>query len=175
MNMNMKSLNNYITEKLIINKNFKGVLPVFNFKGIEPGDTGNALNIAYTVKNEENSYNYITLNIIRYYKNHNSLVKEINSNKDYKKNSKGFYEIVNYYNKYWNQCLLFGEDAIMLLEEIGKQLNNTLSSIANIKIDISYIFDNKPVTYWPMKIRTFNNDTDFSNYDINSGIKELKK
>lgn len=168
----MKSLNQHIEEKLKINKDSDIVSGLyFDFNGIEPKNTGTTIEIAYTVR-EPNEYNYVELTTGSYIQATDGCIS-LFGNK-FKKNSKGFYEITDYRNRYWNQGLLFGDDAILFLTKIGEKLNGKLSSTANVYIDVSYIFDNKPVNYWPMKIRSFNNDTDFSNYDINNVIKHIR-
>lgn len=160
----MKTLINYIQEKLIVNKNFKNI---DKYKGVEPKANGTCLSL-YIPTNESYEKS-IDIEITNYYlsgtgvDNHNKNIPCIYKNK-------GYYCDLTYNDKIVT-LLLFNEDAIhflsILLSDPSQWItSDTLPDIENIlnveclpsqvvinKDRLSYFYDKKQIKDMINKIK----------------------
>lgn len=105
----MKSLNKYILEKLVINKNSN--LNVF-YQCVKPKKEGICLEIAVPIVHNDDE---LGLDLASYYYNSEEDIVHVVSYTDYSycKNLEGFYYLEQKVNYIW--VLLFDEDAIKFL------------------------------------------------------------
>ena len=105
----MKTLSNYIEEKLIINKNYENYV-------VKPNKTGTCLTLCIsTISNERNM---IEMSSQEYEYRQNKDVVDGNGGYTYAKNNEGYYY---FYVNNWLLLLLFGSDAKDFLNTL---LNN---------------------------------------------------
>ena len=150
----MKSLNTYISEKLVINKNYK----LDEYQCIKPNKEGICLEIVIPTTN--GNFSRIALYERLY---HKKIDRIISCGSEYVKNTKGYYyswHSEQYHGK-WIWFLLFGDDAKLFL--------NTLLNDVKQKMDITEFIGSSRFA----KKGAFECKNDYNDFYTKEDIKEL--
>ena len=132
----MKSLNTYILEKLIINKNFKG-----DFMCVQPKNEGTCLELVvpYSLTQER-----IALYIREYKYDSSKNNVFIDEDIKYEQNDEGYYTNIDDDPLWWKWVLLFDEDAKLflniLLEDYRQKMDISNICKSSLKERKSYKF-----------------------------------
>lgn len=156
----MKSLYNYISEKLLINKDFK---ETFTLNCCKPDDKGKCLRLSISNPNNYSAHRIeISIESYTYYE----IV--IAASEEYKKNKNGYYWK---HSRYWTSILLFNEDAERFLNVLLNELEQYFESE-----DFYDVFKNYVNKYnWPYQAKRGPVEKYFTKSDIEKMLKELKE
>ena len=143
----MKTLSNYISEKLIINKNF--VSSYYN--SIQPKSEGRCLKLSISTAKNTGTHR-IEITTCEYQFDGQKIDFPLRDSYGFEKNNEGYFWRLKkgVINDVWADLLLFDEDAKKFLEIL---LNNQ-----NTNINLSCLFDDKDnkLFNWPYKVGWYN-------------------
>lgn len=159
----MKSLNTYISEKLLINKNHD----FCEYNCVEPNNNGVCLELSLMYnKNVFKKDDYKIVIRLKEYKYDKTTNTVITGYSEYTKNDNGYYSLIATETYAWRWVLLFGNDALLFLHKL---LNDPKEKI-NIEEICKDILDDDIYEYYCK-----NDDNDFyTNDKIQYMINKIK-